>query len=185
MKLALQNFRATTAQNNREINIVTSFCPSLLVGHFCGEYINKFWAWFLASRRFCCWPLASQCIVGWCGGTTETSVGGRMCDWILGLHVTGVAVYRQIRGNGMALRLTQAYLECSFTTELPWIKLISKRTATQYSDAHVNTLTEETFVILVTFSPRAPVSPTVRLPPLCHTHPLHPAALCTGTHNYL
>lgn len=52
-------------------------------------------------------------------------------------------------------------------------------------NAHVNTLTEKSFVIFVTFSPRAPVSSTVRLPPLCHTHPLHPAAVCTYTHTQL
>lgn len=51
-------------------------------------------------------------------------------------------------------------------------------------NAHVNTLTEKSFVIFVTFSPRAPVSSTVRLPPLCHTHPLHPAAVCTDTHTH-
>lgn len=51
-------------------------------------------------------------------------------------------------------------------------------------DAHVNTLTEESFVIFVTFSPRAPVSSTVRLPPLCHAHSLNSAAVCRHTHTH-
>lgn len=43
---------------------------------------------------------------------------------------------------------------------------------------HITGVTvEESFVIFVTFSPRAPVSSTVWLPPLCHTHPLHPATI--------
>jgi len=53
-----------------------------------------------------------------------------------------------------------------------------------HTHTHTHTLTEESFVILVTFSPGAPVGSTVRLPPLCHTHPLHPAAVCTHTHTH-
>lgn len=52
------------------------------------------------------------------------------------------------------------------------------------SNEHANTLTEESFVIFVTFSPRAPVGSTVRLPPLCHAHPLHPAAVCEHKHTH-
>lgn len=51
---------------------------SLLVGHLCGEDINKFCGRFLAAGRFCCGALASHCIVGRRGGATESGVGGRM-----------------------------------------------------------------------------------------------------------
>lgn len=68
---------------------------SLLVGHLRGEDIDEFCAWFLATSRFCCGALASHCIVGRCGGATESGVGGRMCDGVLGLHVAGVTVYRE------------------------------------------------------------------------------------------
>lgn len=76
---------------------------SLLVGHLRGEDINEFCAWFLATSRFCCGTLASQCIVGGCGGATESGIGGRMCDGVLGLHVTGVTVYKETIGKTMTL----------------------------------------------------------------------------------
>lgn len=53
------------------------------------------------------------------GGATESSIGGRMCDRVLGLHVTGVAVYEEtITGKIVALGSSQAYGRCSSTEEL-------------------------------------------------------------------
>lgn len=56
--------------------------------------------------------------MGWCGGATETSIGGRMCDCILGLHVTGGAVYREMRVMDSTLALLQVYLAHSSTEVL-------------------------------------------------------------------
>lgn len=54
--------------------------------------------------------------MGGCGGATESGIGGRMCDCVLGLHVTGVAVYRETTGKTMALGPAWPYGQCSSTT---------------------------------------------------------------------
>lgn len=47
--------------------------------------------------------------MGRSGGATESSIGGRKGDIVLGLHVTGVTVCRETRGKTKALGPAQDY----------------------------------------------------------------------------
>lgn len=66
--------------------------------------------------------------MGGCGGATESGIGGRMCDGVLGFHVTGVTVYRETTGKTTALGPVQAYRQCSSVEKLSQGKLIRRGT---------------------------------------------------------